>query len=96
MLRLKNKVAFITGGGGGIGRATAERFAEEGAKVVIAEINPKVGKTAAISASKIGKNKGILTVLSDKADGVAAPAILLLLVVFSSTFSTYITYACIC
>ena len=34
-----NKIAVITGAGTGIGRATAERFVEEGAKVVIAEIN---------------------------------------------------------
>ena len=42
--RLAGKVAFITGGGGGIGRATDERFCEEGAKVRITETHHKAGR----------------------------------------------------
>ena len=39
MNRLENKVAIVTGGGRGIGEATASKFIKEGAKVVVADIN---------------------------------------------------------
>jgi|SRR5579862_3426902 len=43
-MRLKDKVAIITGAGQGIGRAYANRFAREGARVVVAEINEEIGR----------------------------------------------------
>ncbi len=38
-MRLADKVALVTGAGSGIGRATAELFAAEGARVVLADID---------------------------------------------------------
>ncbi|NOZ69351.1 MAG: SDR family oxidoreductase [Deferribacteres bacterium] len=54
-MRLKDKTAIVTGGGSGIGRATCELFAREGAKVVVADINAAGGNE---TVSHIQKDNG--------------------------------------
>jgi NAD(P)-dependent dehydrogenase (short-subunit alcohol dehydrogenase family) len=43
-MRLRDKVAFVTGGGSGIGRATSRIFAREGAKIVVVDIDREAGQ----------------------------------------------------
>jgi len=54
MKELEGKVALVTGGGSGIGRATALAFAREGAKVVIGNRNTQRGEETVVMIKKAG------------------------------------------
>lgn len=64
--RLENEVAIVTGGGQGIGESIARRFADEGAKVAIAELDADTALSVADSIVKDGGEAiGVQTDVSD-------------------------------
>jgi len=54
MMRLKNKVALITGGARGIGRAIGIVFAKEGADIVVADVNQETAQQTASEIEALG------------------------------------------
>jgi NAD(P)-dependent dehydrogenase (short-subunit alcohol dehydrogenase family) len=54
--RLEGRVAVVTGGGNGIGRACCERFAEEGADVVVADLLDDAGGETVQLVEKAGRS----------------------------------------
>src|SRR5438270_839911 len=65
-MRLENRVAIITGGGHGIGRAYCLRFAEEGARVVVADIDEAAAERVAGEVRALGREA--LALRTDVAD----------------------------
>jgi NAD(P)-dependent dehydrogenase (short-subunit alcohol dehydrogenase family) len=69
MRDLKGKVAVVTGAASGIGRAMAERFAREGMKVVLADVEKEPLEEAARAIAKSGTDAwGVLTDVSKRED----------------------------
>ena len=74
IMRLPDKVALITGGGQGIGKAIARRFLAEGARVVIAEIDKEAGLETEREFKALGEIRFLPTDVADETAVAAAVA----------------------
>jgi NAD(P)-dependent dehydrogenase (short-subunit alcohol dehydrogenase family) len=69
LVKLKGKVAVVTGAASGIGRATVELFAAEGAKVVAADLNAvSLAEMVAVAAPRDGSIVGLTTNVAEQVD----------------------------
>jgi len=66
-MRLQHKVAVVTGGASGMGRATVERFLHEGARVVIADFNEATGQAAYEAFAEDGYEEACAFIRTDVA-----------------------------
>jgi len=66
-MRLEGQVAIVTGGGGGIGKATCLAFAKEGADIVIPEVNIANAEAASAEIAALGRQCRVIE--TDVADG---------------------------
>jgi meso-butanediol dehydrogenase / (S,S)-butanediol dehydrogenase / diacetyl reductase len=71
---LADRIAVVTGGGGGIGAATAELFARHGAQVVIADVDPELAQRTAEQIAASGGSASVIVTDVRDADQVAALA----------------------
>jgi 2-hydroxycyclohexanecarboxyl-CoA dehydrogenase len=75
MRRFDSKTVIVTGGGGGIGGATCRRFAQEGARVAVLDLNPEAAeKTAASIRDNGGAAAALRCDITDRASVDAAVA----------------------
>jgi NAD(P)-dependent dehydrogenase (short-subunit alcohol dehydrogenase family) len=66
-MRLENRVAIITGGASGMGKATVLRFLEEGARVVVADFNAETGAQTVAEATARGHGARVRFIRTDVA-----------------------------
>ena len=69
-MRFQDKVVLVTGGGRGIGRAAALRFAKEGAKVAVADSRVAAAEAVVAEVRQLGRSA--LAIIADVADEAAS------------------------